>query len=315
MRAPAFWQEDGILPRLLNPLGTLYGQATARRLRRAGVRAAQPVICCGNATAGGTGKTPLALAIADILIGQGHHPAFLTRGYGGRLQGPLQVDPGRHTARDVGDEPLLLAARAPTYLARNRAAAAALAQTATHLIQDDGLQSPDLIKDLSLLVIDGGSGFGNRRLIPAGPLREPITAAASRASAAILIGPDQTSALMHLPASLPVLAASLTASAAVPPTPLVAFAGIGRPEKFRATLLEAGGQIAAFHPFPDHHFYTSEELISLRVQATALNAQLITTEKDFIRLAPRERGGLITLPITLRFIPEQALHDLVMEAL
>jgi len=308
MRAPAFWDQDGILPRLLSPLGAIYGAATAHRLTRPGTRVGARVICCGNASAGGTGKTILALAIGDLLLSQGHRPAFITRGYGGKLAGPLQVDPARHSAADVGDEPLLLAAHAPTFVARDRAQAAALADHATDLILDDGFQNPDLVKDVSFLMIDGGAGFGNGRLIPAGPLREPAAAAAGRASAVVLIGPDRTGALASLPPKLPVLRAQL-----VPRGPdlagrrVLGFAGIGRPEKFRASLIEAGADVADFIAFPDHHPYRASELADLRARAEQFHARLVTTGKDLVRLAPNDRGDIVAAGVELRFDPAEAL--------
>ena len=312
MRAPAYWDRDGALPRLLTPLGTLYGAATAYRLRRAGLRVDARVICCGNATAGGTGKTILALAICDLLLAAGRRPAFLTRGYGGRLAGPLRVDPTRHSAADVGDEPLLLAARAPTFVARNRAQSAALARHATDLILDDGLQSPDLIKDVSFLVIDGGAGFGNGRLMPAGPLREPVASAASRATAAILIGPDLTHAAAALPPALPLLRAQLVPKPAdLAGSRVLGFAGIGRPEKFRASLARAGAEIVAFAAFPDHHRYRAAEIAALRTRADELDARLITTEKDLVRLAPRDRAGIAALGVELQFDSPDALSKIL----
>jgi len=312
MRAPAFWRHDGVLPRLLTPLGMLYGAVTARRLARPGVRVAARVICCGNASAGGTGKTILALAVCDLLLAQGRRPAFLSRGYGGRLAGPLQVDPARHSAADVGDEPLLLAARAPTFVSRDRTRGAALAQHATDLILDDGLQNPDLVKDLSFLVIDGGAGFGNGRLIPAGPLREQVAAAASRVTAAILIGRDQTNAAAKLPPSLPLLRAQL-----VPAGPdligarVLGFAGIGRPAKFRDSLVDAGAEVADFAAFPDHHPYRPAEIAALRVRAQNLGARLITTEKDLIRIAPNNRDAVVALGVALCFDPPEALAKIL----
>jgi len=310
MRAPEFWQHDGLMSRLLAPLGELYGAVTARRLKRPGVRVAARVICCGNVTAGGTGKTILALAVCDLLVARGHRPAFVTRGYGGRLKGPLRVDLARHGAADVGDEALLLAARAPTFVSRDRAAGAALAAGATHLILDDGLQNPDLIKDVSFLLIDGGVGFGNRRMIPAGPLREPVASAAGRASAAILIGADDTGAGAALPAGLRVLRARLV----VPDLSgirVLGFAGIGRPEKFRASLLAAGADVADFVGFPDHHRYRGFEIADLRARAGKLGAVLATTEKDLVRLALSDRAEILAVGVALRFDPRDALERLL----
>jgi tetraacyldisaccharide 4'-kinase len=279
MRAPAFWQHDGLLPRLLAPLGWCYAAATARRVAQPGWRAPVPVICCGNATAGGSGKTTLALDLGARLADR--KVAFLTRGHGGEGKGRVDSpDPKR-----FGDEAVLLAQLAPTYVDPNRAAAArhAVADGARVLIMDDGLQNPGLVKDLSLLVIDGEVGFGNGRPIPAGPLREPIAAAAARCQAAVLIGPDRTDALGQL-AGLSVLRARLMASGAPVGARMLAFAGIGRPEKFAATLREAGVDVAGLRSFPDHHRYTPGELATLQAEARSLGARLVTTAKDAVKL-------------------------------
>ncbi len=316
MRAPGFWRRDGWVSRLLAPFGGLYGAATARRLRRPGLRVPATVICCGNVTAGGTGKTIVALAIADILINAGHRPAFISRGYGGRLKTPTRVDPARHTARDVGDEPLLLAARAPCFIGRDRAAVARFAAGFTHLILDDGLQNPSLVKDISFLVIDGGAGFGNGRMIPAGPLREPVAAAARRVQAAILIGEDEFNAQAQLPPGLPVLKATLVPVYGKNDDDprgrrVVGFAGIGRPGKFRASLIEAGAAVAEFIAFPDHHFYTETEISRLQAEAIRFNARLATTRKDLVRLPPAARAGIAVLDVELRFTAPAALANLL----
>lgn len=310
MRAPEFWQRDGIWPWLLSPLGAVYAAATARRLRRAGTRVPARVICIGNATAGGTGKTILALALGDLLRAQGRRPVFISRGYGGRLHRPVQVDLARHGAADVGDEPLLLAAHAPTFIGHDRAAAAALAVGATDLILDDGLQNPDLVKDLSFLLIDGGAGFGNSHVIPAGPLREPVARAAARVQAAILIGADAHGALAQLPPGLPVLRADLVpAGADLRGVRVLGFAGIGRPDKFRASLSEAGAEIADFVAFPDHCPYTAGDIAALHARAAQLQAQLVTTEKDLVRLAPALREGITAIGVALRFDPVAAFEE------
>lgn len=273
MRAPGFWQDDGLLPHLLAPLGVVTAALTARRVARPGWHAPVPVICVGNASVGGSGKTTVAL---DLLARfPAAHPAFLTRGYGGSRI-------GRVTGPDFGDEPALLAQAAPTYANPDRAAAAraAIADGADLLIMDDGLQNPTLHKTMSFLVIDGASGFGNARCLPAGPLREPPEAAAARCAAAILIGADQTGALHRLPPSLPVLRARLAASALPTGGPYFAFAGLGRPEKFVETLTEAGVPLAGFQTFPDHHRYTQADLAALR----ARRLPLLTTPKDAVKL-------------------------------
>lgn len=300
MRAPEFWQRDGTLPRLLAPLAALYAAGTALRRLRPGWEAPVPVVCIGNASVGGTGKTTVALDLGAQFIARGYRVAFLTRGYRGGLTGPLRVDRLRHNAAEVGDEALLLAATANTYLGANRATTARMAidQGANMLVMDDGLQNPTLRKTLSLLVIDGAAGFGNRRVIPAGPLRESIRSAAARSNAALLIGPDSTGALALLPPSLMVLRAHLV-SAPPPPGPLVAFAGIGRPEKFRETLEAAGGQVRALHPFPDHHPYTEADLRPILAAAT--RATVVTTPKDMVRVPAALRAEMTAVAVRLEW--------------
>jgi tetraacyldisaccharide 4'-kinase len=290
MRAPSFWRAPaGWLATLLAPLGQLYAGETARRIALPGWCAPVPVICCGNAVAGGSGKTTLALDIGARLIAHGRRAAFITRGHGGSLRGMARVQ--GHDAARFGDEALLLAALAPTYAGADRAAAArlAVAEGAEVLVMDDGLQNPTLAKTLSLLVIDGASGFGNGRVIPAGPLREPVAAAASRCRAVVLIGADVTGALAALPPGLPVLRATLRAdgrAAALAGQRVLGVAGIGRPEKFAETLRGAGVEVAGLRGFADHHRYSAADLACLRTEAAGLGAMLVTTPKDAVRLPP-----------------------------
>lgn len=301
MRAPEFWQHDGLLPRMLAPFAALYALGTARRLARAGWRAPVPVLCVGNPGAGGSGKTTVALDLGARLIGRRRCVAFLTRGYKGALPGPLRVDPARHTATQTGDEALLLAAMAPTYLGADRAATArlAIAEGADVLLLDDGLQNPSLEKTLTLLMIDGAAGFGNGRVIPAGPLREPVATAAARCAAAVLIGDDATGARAHLPRDMPVLRARLV-SEPPPAGRLIAFAGIGRPEKFRATLEAAGAQVLHLHAFPDHHPYTEADLRP--ILDAAGDAIVVTTPKDAMRLPATLRPRVVTVGVRLEWI-------------
>ncbi len=309
MRAPEFWRHDGWLPRLLAPFGAVHAAATARRLTRPGWRAPVPVLCVGNPGAGGSGKTTVALDLGARLIARGRKPAFLTRGYGGRLLGPLRVDPAVHDAASVGDEALLLAALAPTWLGADRAATArlAVAEGAQVLVLDDGLQNPSLAKDFSLLVIDGAAGFGNGRVIPAGPLREPVVAAAARCHAALLIGDDVTGAVARLPPGLPVLRARLVAEPP-PPGPLVAFAGIGRPEKFRETLQAAGAELRGLHGFPDHHPYTEAELRPILAEP---GVTFVTTPKDAVRLPATLRAKVRVVGVRLEWADAGAADRLL----
>jgi tetraacyldisaccharide 4'-kinase len=301
---PAFWQTGGPLAAALAPFGIITRLATARRVAQPGWQAPVPVLCCGNATVGGSGKTPLCLDILARLRTAGIDAHALTRGYGGRLPGPTPVDPETHTAADVGDEALLLAQAAPTWAGADRAAAARAAITAgaQALVMDDGLQNPSLAKTCSFLVIDGGAGFGNGRLLPAGPLREPVHAAAGRCRAAVLIGDDHYNALAALPPGLKLLRARLVPGEAMRSLAgqlVLAFAGIGRPEKFFATLEQAGLTLAARQAFPDHHAYSAAELAALQTKAASLGAQLVTTTKDHVRLAPRERSSVLALAAEL----------------
>ena len=306
MRAPAFWQSEGLLPTLLSPLARIYAAATAARVARPGWRAPVPVICCGNATAGGAGKTTLALDLGARLTARGVALAFLTRGYGGRATSALRVNPREHDARAVGDEALLLAALAPTFVAPDRAAGARV------LVMDDGLQNSTLAKDLSFLVIDGADGFGNARVIPAGPLREPVAAAAARCQAALLIGNDRHDATNQLPPSLPVLRASLESlTGNLPRQPLFAFAGIGRPEKFFATLEAAGFTLAGRREFPDHHPYSERELRDLLNAASRLTATPVTTPKDAVRLPAAVHDKIFTAGVRLVWEDPQSLESML----
>ncbi|MCB8879125.1 tetraacyldisaccharide 4'-kinase [Acidisoma cellulosilytica] len=296
MRAPGFWTDGGWPATLLAPFGLITASLTARRVAKPGWQAPVPVFCCGNATVGGSGKTTLALDLLHRLTAMGAKPHALLRGYGGKTPGPLRVDAAQHDAALVGDEALLLAEAAPTWVAADRAAGgrAAVAAGAGAIVMDDGLQNPGLVKTCSLLVIDGGFGFGNAFLLPAGPLREPVAAAVSRCRAAVLIGRDEQGALRQLPAALPVLRGQLMPELGHldPSGRYLAFAGIGRPEKFFAGLRTAGLQLVATESFADHHPYTASELSGLRRQAEAAGAVLLTTPKDRARLPASERGGI-----------------------
>jgi tetraacyldisaccharide 4'-kinase len=299
VKTPAFWARRGGLARVLAPLGFVARRLTARRVQRPGYAPGIPVICAGNAGVGGAGKTILVLDLLARLPGR---PFALTRGYKGRLAGPVRVA-ATHTPRAVGDEALLLAAVAPTIVARDRAAGArlALAEAATAIVMDDGLQNPALAKTISFLVIDGGYGFGNSLLLPAGPLREPVAAAAARCQAAVLIGADTTNALAALPPGLPVLRAELAASCAheLAGQAVVAFAGIGRPEKFWASLSDLGADIKAKIAFADHHAYGEGDARRLLRLAAAHQARLVTTEKDFVKLPPGLQSRAAVLRVHL----------------
>ena len=308
MRPPDFWSRPasglGGHARVLclAPLAAIWTLAgRVRRWRTKGARAGIPIVCIGNVVAGGAGKTPTALAVAARLRAMGRKPVFLSRGHGGRLAGPVLVDPAQHDAADVGDEPLLLAAAGPAIVARDRVAGAALA--AAHgdvVVMDDGFQNPAVAHDLSLLVVDGEVWFGNGRVIPAGPLREPLADALSRADALLVVGGGRSIPSLP-PGAPPVLRARLVprGDPGLDRRAVVAFAGIGRPEKFFATLRSLGARIVAAHSFGDHHRYTDADLARLRTEAKRVNATLVTTAKDAARLSPAAREGIAIVEIDL----------------
>jgi tetraacyldisaccharide 4'-kinase len=254
---PEFWAGRGLLSSLLLPLAWGYAAgAAAREAWTRPYRAGVPVVCVGNLVAGGAGKTPVALALAARLAASGTVPHILSRGYGGSLAGPVRVDRARHGAAETGDEPLLLAEAAPTWVARDRVAGAtaAIAAGATVLLLDDGLQNPRLAKTLSLLVVDGATGFGNGRVLPAGPLREPVARGLARADHVVLLD-DDAAGVLPLLQRKPVLRARLVAQngADFADRAVLAFAGIGRPAKFFTSLAATGARLVARHAFPDHH--------------------------------------------------------------
>ncbi|TCZ66135.1 tetraacyldisaccharide 4'-kinase [Roseicella aquatilis] len=318
MRAPEFWTGDGhgLLPLLLSPAAAVYAAATARRMRRHGWTAPVPVLCCGNATAGGAGKTTVALDLGRRLARRGIGLHYLLRGYGGTLKGPLRVDPATHGSEAVGDEALLLAAERPAWIAADRAAGAraAVAAGAQCLVMDDGLQNPTLEKDLSLLIIDGTYGFGNGRVIPAGPLREPPETAAARCRAVVLIGEDETGALAHLPSKLPVLRARLVPgpeAEMLAGQPVYAFCGIANPRKFFATLTEAGAMIAGRTSFADHYPYEDDDLRDMLAEADRLRAIPVTTRKDFVRIPPQFRSRVTVVTVRLDWEEPAAIEALL----
>ncbi len=316
MRPPDFWMAgpDHPAARCLAPLGAVYGALVARRMDRPGLPAGCPVLCLGNFTLGGAGKTPAALAVAALLAELGRVPAFLSRGYGGLVAGPVQVDPGRHGAAEVGDEPLLLARRAPAVVSRDRPAGAALCRRlgADVIVMDDGLQNPSLAKDLSLAVIDGAVGLGNGLPVPAGPLRAPLDRQWPHVGGLVVVGagaPGDALARAAERRNLPVHRARLIRDADDwAGRRCLAFAGIGRPDKFFTTLAEAGAVIASRRAFPDHHAYRAGELAALAEEAERLGADLVTTEKDAVRLPPAVAARVRVLRVRLAFDDASALR-------
>jgi tetraacyldisaccharide 4'-kinase len=289
MRMPEFWSigQARLWPRLLAPLGALYGAITIARLKKPGWSAPIPVLCVGNFVLGGAGKTPTALALALNLSALGESPFILTRGYGGRLKGPLKVDPQIHCARDVGDEPLLLALSAPVIVAKNRVLGAqhAIDLGASVLILDDGMQSPALQKDFTLAVMDAGFGLGNGQVFPAGPLRAPMAALEGRFDSLLLIGacnPDLPKT--KAPLYRATLEIDETIKSQLRGATLTAFAGIGRPEKFAQSLKEAGAKVESLMSFPDHHAFSEADAKRLLALVGA-GKTLVTTQKDAMRLS------------------------------
>jgi tetraacyldisaccharide 4'-kinase len=294
MREPAFWWRDiGLASTLLAPVASVYGSIAAKRLRRNGTHAGVSVLCVGNFTLGGAGKTPTAIALAEMLAQAGERPFCLSRGYGGRIKGPHRVGPDDDPA-NVGDEPLLLARNAPTIVSRERVAGAALAkeQGASVIVMDDGLQNPSLTKDFTLAVIDGRRGIGNGYVFPAGPLRAPLDAQLARTDALLVIGDGKAAEPVIARArsrGLPALHARLMfnpkMAAELKGRRTFAFAGIGDPQKFFIAAAEAGITVARQKTFPDHHRFTAEEAAELVMKAEREGLVLITTEKDHARMS------------------------------
>lgn len=330
MHEPAFWHRPSSLTsRLLTPVAMLYGAIAARRMQQPGADAGVPVICVGNYHVGGAGKTPTVLALVDLLRGLGEQPVVLSRGYGGRLHGPVRVDVRTHRAADVGDEPLMMARHVAVVVARDRVAGAALAraQAASVIVMDDGLQNPALRKDLSLVVIDARRGLGNGRVFPAGPLRAPFPPQLARTDALIVIGEGR--AANHVAEAVAARGGAVLHAAIVPDTGAVAalqgkrvlaFAGIGDPARFFRTLRASGIDVVSEHVFADHHAFTASEIAALVARAKRDGLTLATTEKDLARLQDVNvpaagADAIVPFPVTLAFDDGPALRQRLAERL
>jgi tetraacyldisaccharide 4'-kinase len=320
MREPGFWHGPASLnAHLLKPLAALYGAIAAQRLQRRGLKAGIPVLCVGNYHVGGAGKTPTVLALAKLLRELGETPVVLSRGYGGKLRGPVRVDPVRHAASDVGDEPLMMAETLPVVVSRKRADGVPLAraQGATVILMDDGFQSPAIVKDASLIVIDGARGIGNGQVFPAGPLRAPLRPQLSRTDALVVVGTGgAANALASEIAAQakPVLSAHLKPDeeqvAKLHGKSVLAFAGIGDPARFFNTLRASGIDVAGQRAFADHHSYSEAEIEGLIAEAKRDALTLVTTEKDLARLRNRS-AEIVPFKVTLEFDDPALLRKFV----
>ncbi len=322
---PKFWKNKNIMALSLLPLSLLY--PIAGRLRRATnnkpYRSKVPVVCVGNVTVGGAGKTPIVFAITELLKKDGFKVAIASRGYKGDITNPTIVDKNRHTVNSVGDEPLMLARIAPTYIAKKRKAAIQMAEKngANIIIMDDGLQNPTIAKDISLLIIDGKYGVGNGFIMPAGPLREKLSAGIAKSDAIIIVGEGgfniKKYPVLFKKSTPPVIHASLEPFGNLPDKsrPYIAFAGIGNPDKFFATLVENGYNLVEKIPFADHYNYTDQDINNLIHKSEETGAELITTEKDEVRLPLFARKKIRVLPVRIKWANEKQIHNLLIQKL
>jgi tetraacyldisaccharide 4'-kinase len=328
LSTPRWWYVRDKVPgqvrrMLLTPLSWIWAGVTARRIARTVPQdAGLPVICVGNLTAGGTGKTPIVRELLRLLTAQGLVAHGLSRGYGGALKGVHRVDPATHTAADVGDEPLMLAHDYPIWISADRPAGASAARAAgaQAVVMDDGHQNPSLTKALSLVVVDGETRnnewpFGDGAVFPAGPMREPLAVGLARADAVVLLLPADLPApdpeLLALFGKTPVLVARLEPAAPPPPGPQVGFAGVGKPWKVERALTAAGCELRDFAPFPDHGAFDERTLRALQQRADDFGAGLVTTEKDWVRLPTEWRSRVSMWPVKATFEDEAAVISIL----
>lgn len=312
MKAPAFWYKPkGILSTLFLPFGWLYGiggklLGTSKKVQRFPI----PIISIGNIVCGGAGKTPTAIALAQLLQQRGHEVHFVTRGYGGSQRGPVEVDLTNHSSLDVGDEPLLLARHAPTWVAKERASGVqkAVEKGAQLIILDDGHQTRGLYKDVSFIVLDISQGFGNGCIIPAGPLRESLSSGLKRTDALIGIGQGEISASKPL-----FKAKSIPQPLVLPSNRVVAFCGLGFPQKFYKMLEDLETDLVATHSFPDHYIYKQEDLVRLQKMAKIHNGILVTTRKDALKIPRAWQTSLYILDIDIEFENPEGIYYLILE--
>ncbi len=330
MHEPAFWYRPLSLMALsLSPLGAIYGAVAGHRLQRKGFDAGILVVCVGNYHTGGAGKTPTVLALVGLLRDLGERPVVLSRGYGGRLRGAVMVDPARHVASDVGDEPLMLARTVPVAVARERLDGLALAKSkaASVIVMDDGFQNPAIAKDISLIVVDANRGLGNACVFPAGPLRAPLAPQIDRTDALVVIGEGSAAdavAAMVAAQGRPVLRARVQADenivASLRGHRVLAFAGIGDPDRFFRTLSACGIEVVSRRAFADHHPFTQFEIEQLVAEAKRDALKLVTTEKDLARLGvggqlPPWAQGIVAFPVKLEFESAEPLRKLIVDRL